>query len=230
VSLTPTVLIVAGDDITHRLQRTVLWRRNIERVQVKDAATACEKVRTSRPRLVVVDGRDADKAAAVMQQLRNDPETRSLSLAAVVDDVVPGTENQLRQAGANVVLSGQAVPFLWDQWLEELLTVPPRRAARIAVRLEVWQRRVGQPGPRIGWTVNISTRGILLETIEPMEVGTTLDMMFRLPDDEHHALRPVGQIVRHTPGTDATSRSGIKFLRITDVDKDRIAVFAGPDV
>ena len=226
--MVPTVLIVAGDDLTPRLQRTVLWRRNIERVQVDDPSLATEKVRVSRPRLVVLDARDADKAAAVMKLLRSDPETRDLSLAAVVDDAEPVRETQLRQAGANVVLSGQAVPFLWDQWLEELLTVPPRRSARIAVRLEVWQRRVGQPGPRIGWTVNISTRGILLETIEPMDVGTTLDMMFRLPDEDH-ALRPVGQIVRQSSGVDATWRSGVKFLRLTDLDRDRISVFSGPE-
>jgi CheY-like chemotaxis protein len=222
------VLIVAGDDITPRLQRTVLWRRNIERVHVSDATFTAEKVRAARPKLVVLDARDADRAVAVMKLLRSDPETRSLSLAAVVDEAEPARETQLRQAGANVVLAGQAVPFLWDQWLEELLTVPPRRSARIAVRLEVWQRRVGQPGPRIGWTVNISTRGILLETIEPIDVGTTLDMMFRLPDDDH-ALRPVGQIVRLGAGTDATWRSGIKFLRLTEADKDRIAVFSGPE-
>lgn len=223
MSSPPTVLIVSSQDVSERLQRTVLYRSGIERVQVEPLAAA-ETVRSARPALVLVDGRDSVGASDVLRRLRADPDTRRLSLAVLVETPNAADEQRLREAGANVVLSGQPIPFLWDQWLQELMSVPPRRAARIAVRLEVWQRRVGQPGPHIGWTLNISTRGLLLETAAALEISATLDLMFRLPGDDH-AIQSVGQVVRHGGSASGGPLSGVKFLRLSEHDRDLIHRF-----
>jgi hypothetical protein len=224
--MVPTVLIVGAEDISPRLANTVLWRQGVSRVHLRAPGEAGEAARTTKARLVLVDGRDPH-ASALLEDLRRDPSTRGLSLAAVMDHPSLAEEQRLRAAGANVVLAGEPIPFLWDQWLEELLSVPPRKAVRFPVRLEVWQRRLGHTGPRLGWTVNLSTRGLLLETVEGLEIGTTLDIQFRLPQDDH-AIHVVAQVVRIGRRGEAGCTSGVKFLRLAELDRARIEAFVGP--
>ena len=224
--MAPTVLIVGAEDLSPRLANTVLGRQTVSRVHLREPEHATRTACSSQARLVLVDGRDP-RAYEVLRTLRNDPSTRRLSLAAVVDHPSRDDEQRLRDAGANVVLAGEPIPFLWDQWLEELLSVPPRRAVRFPVRLEVWQRRLGQVGPRLGWTVNLSTRGMLLETQEAMEIGATLDIQFQLPHDGH-AVQAVGQVVRVPRRDESGCLSGVKFLRLTELDRGRIEAFVGP--
>jgi CheY-like chemotaxis protein len=221
----PTVLIVGAEDISLRLASTVLGRQGVTRAHVAETGQARDAVCRLQPRLVLVDGRET-AATRLLQDLRADDATRRVSLVAVVDHPSLEGEQRLRDAGANIVLAGEPIPFLWDQWLEELLSVPPRRAARFPVRLEVWQRRLGHTGPRLGWTVNLSTRGLLLETVEGLEIGATLDIQFRLPHDEQ-ALQAVGQVVRIARQHESGHDSGVKFLRLDEIDRGRIDAFVG---
>jgi hypothetical protein len=230
-TLMTSVLIVSPTDLSHTLSRTVLGRRDLVR-QVALPDVAAVRAQAEQPRLVLVDASEPAGAAELLRVLRTHPETRSLSLAALVHHPATALEDELRKAGANVVLAGRPVPFLWDQWLQELMSVPGRRALRAPVAFDVWQGRGQEDQTRgdrrlVGQAVNISVRGMLLETPRRLEVGGTLDVCFQLPG-LLAPIQAVGLVVREEAGS-PLPRQGIKFTRIAPGDGDRIAAFVGPE-
>jgi PAS domain S-box-containing protein len=219
----PAVLIVAPSDLASELGRTVLWRSGIERAFAGDPQTGFETARSLAPSLVVLDASTVEEAVAFVRRLREDPETRPTAIAVLShshDD-----EDRLREAGANVVLPGPVDPSLWDNRLQELLSVPPRLEARIPVRLQAWYtgfvsgREVVQ-----GATVNLSVRGALLETADPLEVGSKLDMTFRLPGSDAD-VKVVGQVAREAESSHGHPRSAVKFLVLRDDARQRLREF-----
>jgi two-component system NtrC family sensor kinase len=219
----PAVLIVATSDLTPELGRTVLWRSGVERAFAVDPQTGFEAARALAPKLVVLDAATVEEAVSFVRRLRQDPDTRPTAIAVLshsIDD-----EEPLRQAGANVVLSGQVDPALWDRRLEELLTVPPRLEARIPVRMKAWSTGF-VPGKELieGATVNLSVRGALLETTDHLEVGTKLDIGFKLPGSGAE-VKVVGQVAREAASGEGGPRSAVKFLVLRDDARQRIRAF-----
>ena len=217
------VVIVASRDLEPELGRTVIWRKDIERFVVPDADAGVEVIRDRAPNLVVVDANTVP-AAAFVRRLREDPGTRSAAIAVVNRRPEHGDEESLRAAGANVVLGGPVDPVLWDARLAELLSVPPRREARIPVLLEAWAESSAAPAPLPGLALNISLHGVLLETTEPLEVGTKLGLSFSLPGCASE-LRAVAQVVRSAGSFEGRARSGIKFLVLLGDARERIEAF-----
>lgn len=73
---------------------------------------------------------------------------------------------------------------------------------------------------------NISEHGIFIETREPMEAGTMLDLQFKLPDSTK-AIEVLGEVIwtnpvrpgkepNHNPGM------GIRFVNLKEIDKETI--------
>jgi diguanylate cyclase (GGDEF)-like protein/PAS domain S-box-containing protein len=213
------VLIISASDLRADLGRTVLWRSDIERAFAPDIDSAIEIMRTLVPNLVVLDAAPPDAPGAI-RRLREDPDTRPSAIAAVSRHPFLADADLLRAAGANVVIPLQADPTLWDARLDELLKVPRRRDARIPVRLETWSR-VSEDGDVVeGNALNISVNGLLFESPIPLEVGTKLDLRFRLPTYDGE-LQALGEVVRQ----EGRPRSGIKFLVLRGDAREAIRAF-----
>ena len=222
------VLIVGGPELTAMLERTVVWRHDVERIFAPDFERAFDAACHALPKLVILDGGPQEEAVEALHRFRRDGLTRKMSLAVVRPSATAVEVESLRRAGANVVFAGQALPYLWDAWLEELLQVPRRRVARVPLRLDVWSRFDAAEEPLLGSIVDISTKGILLETKEPIEVGTKLDLSFKLPADATE-LRLVAQVMRQEPGEDGRVRSGVEFLIVREAVRERIRAFVEGD-
>jgi hypothetical protein len=220
----PKVLIVAGPDLTPKLERTVVWRSDVERLFVTDLAGAFPAACDALPKLVILDGAPQDQVIETLRRFRSDGLTRKMSLAVLRQSATVTEVEALRRAGANVVFAGDALPYLWDAWLEELLEVPKRRVVRVPLRLDVWSRFDPSAEPLLGSIVDISVKGMLLETAEGIEVGTKLDLSFRLPGDPAD-LRVVAQVVREEPGEDGRVRAGVEFVIVRAAVRDRIRSF-----
>ena len=63
-------------------------------------------------------------------------------------------------------------------------------------------------------------RGLLLQTPEPVDIGSKLELTFRLPHDDFE-IRAVGKAVREHPRGDG-KQIGVEFLILRDVARDRI--------
>jgi hypothetical protein len=218
------VLIVAGPELTAVLERTVVWRSDVQRLFAPDLASAFAVACDALPKLVILDGAPQDQVVEILRRFRADDLTRKMSLAVLRQSATVSEVETLRRAGANVVFAGEALPYLWDAWLDELLEVPRRRVVRVPLRLDVWSRFETAAEPLLGSIVDISVKGMLLETPEPIEAGTKLDLSFRLPGDPTD-LRVVAQVIRQEEGEAGHSRSGVEFVIVREAVRERIRLF-----
>ena len=101
---------------------------------------------------MVLAASDVQEAVSFVRRMRQDPETRPTAIAVMTASLED--QETLRRAGANVVLPGQVDPALWDSRLEELLSVPPRREARVPVRLQPWY--TGFVQGEQGWAATVT--------------------------------------------------------------------------
>jgi hypothetical protein len=217
----PRVLIMASPELVSELSTTILWRSDVDRV-FAGADSSLDRIHAGQPDLVILAGEDTAALLALLGRIRGDGRTRGVSVGVVRRSVTLDEETQLRRAGANVVFGGQVVPYLWDAWIEELLHVPRRREARVPVGLAVWSHTAPGSDPARGVSLNISVKGMLLETTEPLDIGSKLDLTFTLPGGAG-AVRAVGQVVREDPARDGgPPRLGIEFLILRDGARDRI--------
>jgi hypothetical protein len=217
----PRVLIVASPATVSELERTVLWRSGIERVFAV-GHDPMQSIRGTSPQMVLLGDDPTGGTEDLLREIRKHPDTKRVSVAVIAHQPDLAREDRLRKAGANVVFAGEVVPCLWDGWLEQLLSVPPRREARLPVRFEVWCRSGTDSEAVEGMSVNVSLKGMLLETEHPSEIGSRLDLRFCLPGDEQE-LRTVAQVVREEPRTPV--RLGVSFLILRDSARERIRGF-----
>jgi hypothetical protein len=221
----PRVLIMSSPEHVSELSGTVVWRSDVERMFASD--TDLDRIRHDRPDLVLIGGEDTAATLDLLRRIRGDERTRAVSVGVVRHTVTLEEEEQIRRAGANVVFGGRMVPYLWDKWLEELLNVPPRRALRVPVSIAVWAHTAPGTEPAASMSVNVSLKGILLETTEPLDVGTKLDVSFALPGGGP-LLRAVGQVVREEPGLDGRPpRLGVEFLILREGARETIRSYVG---
>ena len=217
----PRVLIAAPPDLIAELDRSILRRSGVERVLALHPEHAFEAIRTSRPDMVILGETEGADTCALLRRLRADEATRAVSLAVISRK--PPTQNEeaaLRRAGANVVLTGEMVPEMSEESIDMLLDVPLRREAKVPVRFVVWSHVGPDNAPVFGQSVNVSVRGLLLDTPEPVEIGSKLELTFRLPGDPEE-IRAVGKVVREHPPKDG-KLVGVEFLILRDNGRDRI--------
>jgi len=215
----PKVLIISAADLAGALASTVLWRQDVEREFAADLESGMAAMRASTPNLVVLDGPLTELVASI-RRLREDADTRPAAIAALSRQPMLADADVLRAAGANVVLPASPDPLLWDGRLDELLRVPRRREARLPVRLETWSRVADSGDVVEGNMVNISVNGLLFESPVPLQVGTKIDLRFRLPGHERE-LEALGEVVRQ----DDRPRSGIRFLVLRGDAREAIRAF-----
>ena len=218
------ILIVGPGDLGAELGRTILWRREIERVHAPGVDAGYEAARSVQPSLVIVDAGGHEEALAFVRRMRKDPVVRSTGIAVFSRSPTIREEEALRLAGANMVLSGEVDPVLWDRRLEEILNVPYRRDARIPVRFKVWSRVESEPDPMEAVAINISVHGMLMETLLGLEVGMKLDLRFELPEQAGE-VGVVGEVVRRAGVVEGRPRSGVRFLVRRQDARERIQAF-----
>jgi CheY-like chemotaxis protein len=220
----PRVLIAAPADLVAELDRSILMRSGVERVLAPHPEAAFEAIRTSRPDLVILGDTPGNDTCALLRRIRADAATRAVQLA-VISRVPPSQaeEADLRRAGANIVLTADLVPEMSEESIDQLLDVPLRREAHVPVRFVVWSHVGPDNPPQEGQSLNVSVRGLLLQTPEAVDIGSKLELAFRLPADEVE-IRAVGKAVREHPWGDGR-QVGVEFLILRDAARDRIRAY-----
>ena len=220
----PRVLIAAPSDLVAALDRSILTRSGVERVLALHPEQALESIRASRPDLVILGENPGRDTCALLRGIRTDPGTRNVQLAVITRvPPSPSEEADLRRAGANVVLTADMVPDMSEESIDQLLDVPLRREAKVSVRFVVWSHVGPENAPVEGCSINVSVRGLLLQTPEPVDIGSKLELTFRLPDDDVE-IRAVGKAVREHPWGEG-KQIGVEFLILRDAARDRIRAF-----
>lgn len=194
----PVALLCTHASLDQELGHTLLWRGDVERVLAAKPEEARMMAVAAKPDLVLVD-RDLPWCERFVLGLREDPATRGLSIAVLARGDLDPAEVALLEAGANAILR---VPpgDDWDRRLHDLLSVPARRDARFAVRFDVEARGGPSEVAVHGTAVNLSARGLLLESPVPLRIGDDLAMGLALPEPWGTVSGP-GSVVREAgPG------------------------------
>jgi CheY-like chemotaxis protein len=220
------VLLAVSAEWQARVTESVLWRSGVERFTAPDGQSVLDVARPIKARMVVLDAADPG-TEAVIRRLREDPQTRSISIAVLARTPSPEQQEALAGAGANAVLTETDGPAYWDDLFEQLLGVPPRQEVRVPVAITIWSRRDPGPGVEVvGVSINVSVTGLLIETRTPLTTGTTLNLSFRLPTSAEE-LRLMGRVVWTAPGPGAQGwRSGIEFLGFHGRTMEAILAFS----
>jgi DNA-binding response OmpR family regulator len=213
----PLVLICTAVPFKDELADTLVGREDVERRVVSTAQDAATAAVTSPANLVIVDSA-LPAAESLIRGLRGNPATRSVSIVIMARGDFDPTELPLMDAGANAILRLPAGPD-WNDRLSSLMAVPPRRSARLAVTLQ-FEAQSGDGVSTLGGTVlNLSERGMLIETDIQLDIGTDIDFKIHMSDGR--PLTGCGQIVRHDHGR----RCGVQFYGLEGDGDDRIRRF-----
>jgi hypothetical protein len=198
----PVALLCTHGSFDQELGHTLLWRGEVERVLASKPEEARMMAVAAKPDLVLVD-RDLPWCERFVSGLREDPATRGLSIAVIARGELDPAEVALLEAGANAILRVPAGDD-WDQRLHDLLHVPARQDVRLAVQFDVEATFGASETAVHGTAVNLSARGLLLESPVPLRLGDDLAMSLALPDPWGTVSCP-GRVVREAgPG-----RSGV---------------------
>jgi len=112
--------------------------------------------------------------------------------------------------------------------VSEVLGVAARTATRLMVQMEVEIEGVRQR--RVVQTHNLSDSGMLLRASEPPPVGSTVQLLFRLPDDSH-AILLEGEVVREAdPKVEKVRGFAVRYTRVRGDDLDRLRSFVTADL
>jgi diguanylate cyclase (GGDEF)-like protein/PAS domain S-box-containing protein len=217
------VLVVGPEDLSDVIGPTVIGRPDIDRIHEPQASSAIQTAERARPHMVVID-LPRIEAGQAARRLRENPTTRPTAIVWLNRSDPPDVEGELKAAGVNAVIPLPIDPFLWDRRLEELLSVPARRARRIPVRLLDWSRFMVSADEDEATILNIGARGVLLETARALDLGTKVGLSLRLPGDATD-VAVVGQVVRQAGGEEGLHRVGVEFLVYRGDSRERIAAF-----
>jgi hypothetical protein len=207
-------VIVSEKEFEDELRDTLLGRRNVVRLRAAGVEDVRRAVQEGRVDIVILDGAFPN-VVAVALALREDPLTRSLSIAGLGHSDVGPVLVELLDAGVNAILPLPPGAH-WDDRLMRLANVPARKVARLPVSFAVGVGR-GQGEPFAGWVFNLSVNGLLLRSSFPLEVGEDLRLAFELPEP-FGPVRGTGTVVRlaspNGVGVELTSVEGDGRVRI----------------
>jgi CheY-like chemotaxis protein len=212
----PLVLICTQSDLEAELAGTPLWRAEFERHTASRLEEAQMLAVASRPDLVAVD-RDLPRAVRLVAALREDGATRRASIVILARGDYDPLEVEMLEAGANAVLRLPPGPD-WESRLRELLAVPVRKQARLAVHLQVEGFRSGGV-PVEGFALDLSQTGMLLEVRAPLHPGDDLDLRFHTPGRDLIEAR--ARVVRQA----SPVRFGVQFAGLGSSERERIRRF-----
>jgi CheY-like chemotaxis protein len=215
------ILICAPDPLSDDLHGTAIWRDGNQRHLAASFEEALVMAVAVKPDLLVID-RDLPRAERLIEDLRKDESTRHLSIVVAARGEMSSSELHLLEAGVNAVMRIPAGPE-WDERLSRLMRVPPRRAARVPLRIQ-FQGRTSRIETVWGSVLNLSATGMLIEAEGGLEVGADLDFKFQLPG-EKDSIRGAGQIVR----TATQHQFGVRFYGLEGDGAQRVSAFVAKD-
>lgn len=213
----PTILVAVPDSDLPRLESTLFWRADMRRTTAQPAEVFAV-ARTLSPDIVLVDaGRGSEDVKDLVDQLRREPVTHDTIVIVILG--TEGSASAFADAGASLVLPAdfgdgrEEAP--WQQQLEALLNLRQRRENRVLAEFPVRASiaAAGGSAPRVVEAValNVSSRGMLLETPEVLPRGARAELTFK-PAAEIPEIALVGEVVRTAETADGRRLAGVHFV------------------
>ena len=188
------VLLVSNGDVFRDVEKSLLYRDEYELLFAGSGVAAYEMAAEERPHLIFMDivlpelsGDECCRRLKAHQELRNIP----------VIMVAPGDRveevQRCERAGCDDILLKPLNRQLFMEAGRRHLQVSQRDAPRVALRLNVHYGFGDEERELQEYSINVSTGGLFIETVEPLPVATPLRLEFLLPEQER-PIRCVGRV------------------------------------
>ena len=149
--------------------------------------------------------------------IRNDKELRKVSTIIICKDTLAHRE-RCKKCRANAVFTLPVDAELLAVKAQQFLHVAPRKLYRAPLAVGIQGSFKNRPLPF--WTENISARGMLIRTEEPLSKGDGIFFSFFLPDGTH--VSGYGEIARVDQLATGAFLYGIKFTDVAPADSSAI--------
>jgi CheY-like chemotaxis protein len=159
------------------------------------------------------------KAEDFFETIRKSEELRQVSSIIICEDTLDHRE-QCKRCRANAVLIMPVDAVLFRSKVRQFLNVAPRKSYRTALAVAIQGKFRDKPRPF--YTENISAKGMLIRSEEPLAKGDGVFFSFFLPDGTHAS--GYGEIARTARTADRTDMYlyGIRFTNIDPAVKTAI--------
>lgn len=161
---------------------------------------------------------DGKNAFTVAQRLRDNPETRNVSIVVKInreDDL----SREMSAQGINDFLLSPFHEEEFNSLLDKLIKIEKRRPFQSLVRLLL------KDGSVLGKTLNISSSGLLVQVTKEINIGSQIGLMFFLPHSKEEIR--CDAVIRRRAHERLTFNPcyGIEFTDITEDQKDKLDHF-----
>jgi DNA-binding response OmpR family regulator len=218
----PGTIVLVTPDRTGLGVEGLLSRRGEAVVVVPNGAAAIALLPSRRPRLVVLQQHLGDMDVPHFCRIvRDGGETRSVSLLLIADEGDEAIAALSLAAGCNDVIHRPVNEEDLDSRVARLSSVPVRKELRTLVKLELSMERAGQFF--LGHSLNISARGMLVQTNQILAPEARVILQFYLQNDPV-PMRVEALVVR-AEFLGGSARYGMKFVGLDDDDESRLTAF-----
>ena len=207
----PFILAVIGD---------MLGKLNYEVTTVDNGNEACQKVESTKYDMIIADmNMPVMDGLEFTKRVKKHPNCKFVPIVMLSSEENDAKISMAKKIGVSTFLSKP----LNEKQLNTILqiTLNKRRTPRIPVKLEVFYGEDAMISDyTAGYTFNVSTGGLFLETTNPLSLGKNLKLKLSLPDND----RPMycqGRVAwinsPFSPGrSDHPSGMGVEFLNLED--------------
>jgi uncharacterized protein (TIGR02266 family) len=178
------VLLADDVELFLELEKTFLKRADIDLLVARNGRQALELVRAYRPQLVFLDlympEMDGDECC---RQIKGDTDLAGVAVVMVTAAGKPEERARCLAAGCDEFVYKPINRAEFLQAANRYLQVETRRETRFATRVEI----LYGPEPQrqlTGFTLNLSTGGIYVETGQALAVDERITLVFSLPGQE----------------------------------------------
>ena len=220
------VLLVDDVQLFLEQEKTFFNRNDFKLFLARTGDEALRIIRQERPELVFMDlympGIEGDRCCHMIKSDRELADTPVIMVTAGVDE---DDFERCWQAGCDDIITKPINRHYFLAIIRKYLPLPERKAPRFIARLRV-HYGVDREKLLSDYSVNVSTGGLFIETLDPLPVGTELTIEFILPE-RHVTIRSEGRVawINHpelmkNPGLPVGM--GLQFVNIAFDDMNAI--------
>jgi uncharacterized protein (TIGR02266 family) len=219
------VLLVDDVRLFIDFERSFFERAGCTILTAPSGEEALRIAREEKPHIVLLDyempGMMGDE---VCRRLKEDELTRHMPILIVTSHRTPHIRERCLKSGCTDFLTK---PVSGRELLDKvvrILEIPYRVHLRTQVSMEVKMGVAGEGSRLIGYSEDVSEGGMLVETLEPLESGTSVKIAFTLPGQDD-AFAGEAEVVRVTRSREA-GRYAVA-LRFHSLDAARLEQIRG---
>ena len=195
---TAKILLVDDVKVFLEFERPFFERSGCEILTASSGAEALRLVKEQKPHIVLLDYEmpfmNGDE---VCRKIKEDVSTRHIPVLIVTSHSEPAVLEKCRKAGCTDLVTK---PVTGRELLEKvvrILQMPYRVHMRTRVSIEVALGIAGDAVSVLGYSSDLSEGGLMVETIDPIELGVKAAVVFTLPGSER-VIRTTAEVIRVT--------------------------------